>query len=195
MTPGLVRTHTGKLMDVTQPTPWMVDRIDVAWALSHEPRWGGATDRHFSVAEHSMWVARIVRKLVPRERADLASLHGLLHDAHEAYLKDVPTPLKRLLHSYEVLAQGVQLAILDHFELAEPDVVISRAVKLADGYSAWFEARGLLASAVSDCELIPPQDIIDDVQMHTSIRSSHGSFTMVREGFLRQLEYLLRLCK
>jgi hypothetical protein len=65
---------------------------DIAHALSNICRWGGHTCYHFSVAQH----AHIMSHLVSKENA----MEALMHDATEAYLGDIPTPIKRLFPEY-----------------------------------------------------------------------------------------------
>src|SRR5262249_40410739 len=70
-----------------QPTTAMLRIEDIAQGLAHECRFNGHVREFYSVAEHCVRVSW----LVPQAFA----LEGLLHDASEAYLKDVPSPLKK----------------------------------------------------------------------------------------------------
>lgn len=63
--------------------------VDIATHLAYEPRFAGALQVPYCVAEHSIHVARLASKD--------AKLQALFHDAHEAYTKDIPSPLKRAL--------------------------------------------------------------------------------------------------
>lgn len=69
---------------------------DIAHHLANLCRYNGATWRHYSVAEHSLLVATILRL---RGESPAVQLAGLLHDAHEAYLGDVSTPIKALINT------------------------------------------------------------------------------------------------
>ncbi len=67
---------------------------DIAHALSLRCRLLGHTRIHYSVAQHSLLVTRILEGMgAPRD----AILCGLMHDAHEAYVGNVPTSIKTLL--------------------------------------------------------------------------------------------------
>jgi hypothetical protein len=88
------QTRTGKLVDVRNPTPDMVDLEDIAHALSMICRFAGHTREFYSVAEHSVLVALL------GNRSDFSpefNLALLLHDAAEAYVGDIISPVKRLL--------------------------------------------------------------------------------------------------
>lgn len=173
MKPGYVRTFTGKHFNVLSPIPSQVDPKDIAHQLSLECRWGGATRRHYSVAEHSMWVARFARCLVPAELKDLAAAWGLLHDAHEAYVKDVPTPIKVLLSErYLQLCAGLDVAIKARFSMPNLPPVIVAAVHAADHHAAWCEAEALLTAinGVTVAGDPPPQELLRLVPMRSDVR-------------------------
>ena len=82
---------------------------DIAHALSNICRYAGHCKSFYSVAEHSVYVSLIV----PPEHA----LTALLHDATEAYVVDVPRPLKRFLTNYKEIEQRNWMAIADKFNI------------------------------------------------------------------------------
>ena len=84
-----VGTNAGNYISLTNPNPGEITIEDIATGLSNVCRFNGQLDRWYSVAEHSIHVA----ELVPKEY----KLQALLHDATEAYICDVPTPLKHML--------------------------------------------------------------------------------------------------
>src|SRR5262249_55547179 len=98
--------------------PAEVDIDDVARALSNQCRFGGNCRVFYSVAQHACLVA----DLVEARGADAETqLWALLHDASEAYLVDLPHPLKHrseLGRLYAAAEEGLQAAICERFGLA-----------------------------------------------------------------------------
>lgn len=84
-------TNNGRRIVLAAPNPSQIDLDDIADGLSHVCRFNGQIKEWYSVAEHSIHVA----ELVPDKYKGVA----LFHDATEAYLCDVPTPLKRELEA------------------------------------------------------------------------------------------------
>jgi hypothetical protein len=81
-----LKTFTGKFVDPLALLPGDICIQDIAHHLACINRFGGASRFPITVAQHSVYVAR----LCPAPYG----LHGLLHDASEAYLGDIPRPLK-----------------------------------------------------------------------------------------------------
>lgn len=104
-----MQTVTGRKFWPMDPRPEDVDIIDIAHALSMICRFGGHCLRFYSVAEHSVLIAR---KAPPEYQ-----LAALLHDASEAYLSDIVRPLKRSLPEYRLAEDRVQHAIRLRFSL------------------------------------------------------------------------------
>lgn len=88
-----IETHSGRFYDYLEPRPDQVCIEDIAHALSLTTRFGGHASRFYSVAEHSC----LVRQLVIEAGCPELGLAALLHDGHEAYTGDIPTPLKDTL--------------------------------------------------------------------------------------------------
>ena len=86
--------------------PFTPDIISIAKALSHINRFNGHVGQ-YSVAQHCVLVALELPK-------DLR-LSGLLHDAPEAYIGDVTSPLKKLLPDYQELENYYHRVIDSHF--------------------------------------------------------------------------------
>lgn len=119
-------TNNGKRIDLLDPRADQIDLDDIACGLHHVPRFMGQTYRHYSVLSHSMNVA----SLVPAEY----KLCALLHDAAEAYIGDVPTPLKLMLgDTYRDVEHKIAKAIATHFGLTKHSLThLPSVVKEAD---------------------------------------------------------------
>lgn len=102
-----MQTFTGRQFFPLSPRAEDVDPQDIAHALSLLCRYGGHVDRFYSVAEHCVLMSRAV----PAEFA----LEALLHDATEAYVVDVPRPLKLGLPDYRAAEARVAVAIALRF--------------------------------------------------------------------------------
>jgi hypothetical protein len=95
-----MQTFTGRAFWPLDPRPEDIDPADIAHSLSMLCRYGGHVSRFYSVAEHCVLMSRAVSS----ENA----LWALLHDATEAYLVDLPRPLKRSMPKY----QDVELVLM-----------------------------------------------------------------------------------
>ena len=112
-----IQTVSGRRFNPFEPDPNEIDIGDIARALSHQCRFGGNCRTFYSVAQHSCLVA----DLLDEGNGDLdAVLWALLHDASEAYLVDLPHPLKHrspLGALYAEVEDRLQAAILRRFGL------------------------------------------------------------------------------
>lgn len=138
--------------------PGEVQIEEIAHALSNICRFGGRCSEFYSVAQHSVLVATIVAHTLGRPDLELA---GLMHDAAEAYLGDIPTPLKRHVdlcgEPFGVVENRVLRAILLHLRLSgtwdegRPESllldVFDPAIKEADGIALATESRDLMGSS------------------------------------------------
>lgn len=128
-----MQTYTGKAF---YPYDMRTDDFcieDIAHALSLLCRYGGHCQRFYSVAEHSV----IVSRLVPRRFAFM----GLMHDATEAYLVDMPKPIKVGFPQYRDMEQAIWTFIAARYDLpAELPAEVHRA----DGEMLWHEMTALL---------------------------------------------------
>ena len=133
-----IETHGGKEFYFLDPTEDMIDIDDIAHSLSNQCRFSGHTSRFYSVAEHSLNVALELFGEPPVIR-----LQGLLHDASEAYLLDVPSPVKQYLTNYKEMEEKIMRAIFKKYGVPFP---MDDMVKEADAVMLKCEARFLLPS-------------------------------------------------
>lgn len=154
-------TYTGKRIDLFHPHPAQIEIEDIAHALAHLCRFGGHTVEHYSVAQHSVLVSR----LVPDNLACVA----LMHDAAEAYIGDIVRPLKQALGVViETIERNLLAAISYRFDYLPFGLALPE-IKRADEIALMTEKRdvlGLTASGVrwdgydwppADKQIIEPQ--------------------------------------
>lgn len=135
-----VQTASGRRMDLVSPRAEDILLDDIAVGLSNLCRFTGQVRAGFySVAQHSVHVAE--RVLALTGDVDLARC-GLMHDAPEAYIHDLASPIKRLLPQYEVMESLMWLAVVERFGLPK---ALPPIVKEADAELLATEKRDLLA--------------------------------------------------
>lgn len=105
-----IQTYTGRRFHYADPQPEDIHVADIAQALSQLCRYAGHTRLFYSVAEHSVILAR-------QFDDPLLRMIGLLHDATEAYCVDIPRPLKRMLPEYTAYEEGLWRVVADKFGL------------------------------------------------------------------------------
>lgn len=112
-----IRTRSGTFVDVFDSKPEDFHIEDIAHALSNLCRYGGHCDPFYSVAQHSIACSYMVSKK--------NALCALLHDATEAYLVDMPRPIKKQLEIYTELENNLYTVIAKRFDLPNsiPDEV------------------------------------------------------------------------
>ena len=138
-----VETFSGQFVNTRNPKAETIRLEDIAHALSQTCRYGGHSARFQSVAEHAVFVSR---RLERQGYATDVCLAGLHHDDSEAYLGDIPRPMKKLLgKSYRVLTQRMDKQIGIALGL-DPELWHCESVKQADNWALFVEARHLLPS-------------------------------------------------
>ena len=131
-----IQTFTGRRFAPLAPDPAEVDILDIAHSLSLLCRFNGHCGRFYCVADHSVRVSR----LLPDEHA----LAGLLHDAGEAYVSDLPRPVKHQVPAFDGIEDGVLRVVFGRFGLPLP---YDDAVRRADDQLLATEMRDLMTPA------------------------------------------------
>lgn len=143
---GWISTYTGRPFWPCDPELADIDIRDIAHALSNQCRFAGHVRRFYSVAEHSV---RVMNWLIWAGAGPGIYYWGLMHDTPEAYLVDLPRPLKHtpgLGEAYQQTEITLMNVIAEKFDLSpavEPD-----AVKHADLVILESERLELLPTAL-----------------------------------------------
>jgi len=139
-----MQTFTGKRIC---PQALKVEDInieDIAHSLSMTCRFNGHCNQYYSVAEHCVRLSLMEDKSSPQWR--------LLHDASEAYIGDIITPVKSLLRTFSTLENTIHLVIAKRFGLDIKDY--NYAVMSADMKLLATEARDLMnADPIKDWKM------------------------------------------
>ncbi len=146
MSYNLIQTFSGK-MNPVNPNPDDINIVDIAHGLSNVCRYTGQCRKFYSVAEHSV---RVSEYLTSTGESNEVALYGLLHDASEAYLADVATPVKTSdgFSMYRQYESSLQCLIYNKFGLSS---VMPKCVDHAD--------RVLLNTERLDLMSSPPEGI------------------------------------
>jgi len=150
-----ISTYNGHAFDIFNPDSWVFDIDEIAQALANTCRFGGHVE-FYSVAEHCVRVASWLKDHGYSERVQLI---GLLHDAVETYIGDIPRPIKKTFtldgEGIMDLEKGMEYAMFAAFGLLQDNFDSEwAAIKQADWAVYELErderpnvGRGLLPSA------------------------------------------------
>lgn len=159
------RMLSGRRLDLAHPSPMDIEIEDIAHGLARVARWNGQTrgEHAFSVAEHSVLVEKLVRKLEPGLGPE-AWLTALLHDSPEYVIGDMISPFKAILgESYKGVEARLQEAVHLRFGLkAITPAALKKVIKKADNICAWFEAVQLAGFSQAEADGffgVPPEGI------------------------------------
>ncbi|MBR5535953.1 MAG: phosphohydrolase [Clostridia bacterium] len=133
-------TNSGKMIDMSSPHADAFCSEDIAHALSQMCRAAGNFRHFYSVAQHSL---NCMREAQARGFSQKVCFACLLHDATEAYLCDIPTPLKELLGDYKKIEQAFEREIYKKFGLYPLTDEEKHLVKLVDEAMLYYEFKCL----------------------------------------------------
>ena len=151
---GWIITVTGGRFWPLDPRPEDVRPEDIAHGLATKGRFNcqcrrrpahDAGRKGYSVGAHTLRVRALAEELARREGLDvrLAGGYAIFHDGNEAYLPDIPRPVKPFVPGWDLIEQAVQDAIHVRFGLGPIPVEVADVVKLADDYALGIEARAV----------------------------------------------------
>lgn len=128
-----IETFTGQHFEFLNPKYDQIDIRDIAHSLAFTCRYTGHSSKFYSVAEHSIFVSYLADN----------PLAGLLHDASEAYITDIASPIKPHLLNYKELEDHIMSCIAYKFGFPYP---LPEDIKDCDATQLKTEAKHLLKS-------------------------------------------------
>ena len=160
MLKGAIETFSGRIVSPLEPNKENIVIEDIARSLSMQCRFNGHCARFYSVAEHSVNTAKVASCLAPDN--SLAATFALLHDASEAYLCDIPRPLKSEFPNYLEWERELSNIIYMKFAGSLPDHETADIVRRSDDIMLATEASALTHSKAVDWGL--PEMKIDYIE-------------------------------
>lgn len=109
---AFIQTYSGLAFTYPLVNIDAIEIVDIANALSKQCRFAGHCLKFYSVAEHCCHVSDHV--------SDENKFAALMHDASEAYMVDIPRPLKQMFRSYQVAEEQVMQVIATKFGFDYP---------------------------------------------------------------------------
>jgi adenosine deaminase len=148
---GAIQTVSGHWVDPLAPQLDQITIDDIAQALANQCRFGGHSRAFYSVAQHSAIMCDIA---LERGATAGAALATLMHDASEAYLVDLPHPIKHrsgLGPPYRRAEKLMEAAIAERFGLVDVDpalkaidrsLLATERARFTSADGDWPELRG-----------------------------------------------------
>lgn len=185
-------TFTGKTFSLSEPN---FDYEDIGQALSKLCRFNGHTSQFYSVAQHCILVSEIMERYVPTGNP----IEGFLHDAHEAYISDVPAPLKSQLPGWKVFESRLEALFWNWVDpRIRPLATGTKQCKFADMVAMVVEASLFIKDAPFDHPDYAPflaqlntAETNLNVELYPEARVDWGSITHRIMTNLDQYQYLL----
>lgn len=183
------RMLSGRRLDLLDPSPLDIEIEDIAHGLARVARWNGQTigQHAFSVAQHSLVVEDICRKLAP-EWDKKRRLMALLHDAPEYVIGDMISPFKAALGlDYKAFEAKLEAAVHLRFGLpAHAPSIVKSTIKRADIICAYFEAVQLAGFTEAEAKRFfgaPPRGM--------ALKLKPMETGAVQEAFLKRFRSLI----
>jgi hypothetical protein len=173
---------SGLAFDFVDPRPDMVSLDDIVHSLSRTNRWGGNVEPiTYTVAQHSLLTASACK--LPQSR-----MYALLHDAAEAYIGDIPTPLKLWIADAgaDIMALEKTIlfqAIFPAFGLPKPNSAIFADVHNADQIALATEYRDIVKGRHPD--FTPKAPPLPNRVKFVATPKVEEQFRLALEGALR----------
>lgn len=178
-----MQARSGTIVDLVNPEPEQIKTADIAHALARLCRFTGHTRDFYSVAQHTC----LVEGLIPQSNTRLKAL-AILHDAAEAYIGDITTPVKNLIPDIRDVESRIMAAIYAHYNIDPPIPVEHEIVKWADHSILLTERRDLMESTGDDWS----QWCVQGVKAQPQIKIQPWSVYTAESAMLQKLKEVER---
>lgn len=136
---GIKALPTGNVIDLRRPKDYKFTVEEIAKLLHKVKRFNGFG---ISVCSHSVYVASTLYSLTGNPHI---ALRGLFHDAQEAYIGDLATPVKDIIGSeWDKLEIAIHDEILGQLGIRNKhNLTVTPLIKLVDAFALLEEVRWL----------------------------------------------------
>lgn len=156
-----IQAISGDVIHLENPRASDLRVSDIAHGLAHTCRFGGQCSEFYSVAQHAVFV----RDLVVADPDSTLTDHraALHHDDAEAFLGDIPSPLKPLLgEPWELLENNWNATLCELLDLPY-EIFSSRVIKKWDEFAVYYEGSRLMPNEgwdwTRDMNLVLPDGV------------------------------------
>lgn len=161
---GKMIMQSGNIIDLANPKASQICREDISIGLSNLCRYSGGTIHFYSVAQHLLNCYRLARNV--HKYNDIVARHVFLHDTAEAYLSDIPTPVKKMLPEYLNIEESILKSIYEYFDISFPNDEERKIVNFIDQEILAYEIPKLIPNLSPIMPDITLTDTVLDLEYH-----------------------------
>jgi 5'-deoxynucleotidase YfbR-like HD superfamily hydrolase len=196
-----IMTYSGVKFYPFNPNPQDVPHTDIARALSKLNRYGGHTPHFFSVAEHAVHASETLEKLIECACKVLAKLNiptpadstnvlrwALHHDDSEAFLVDMPRPIKNHMPEYARTENPIQEALKDNMGI-KLSAVEEKMVHNIDNAMLFFE-KDAFGWQSREWQLAPSSYYEEAIHYGVAPKIEHWDHETAYKKYMERMEYL-----
>lgn len=189
---SFIQTHSGASINLVNINTDLISIDDIAHALAHINRFSGHSLRPISVAEHSLMVAMICERHF-QVSCPAGLLAALMHDAHEALIGDITSPVKAMLgDTWRAFETRVQRTVLRKWGLLNAYASNQIDIRNADLHALTSEREQLMADGEWwDCQATHPA--IDWVQYGPQAAFTPADWAQAFKDRFDELQHALAL--
>lgn len=173
-----IGTYTGGKFVFENIKENKIDIKDIAHSLSMLCRYNGHCKNFYSVAEHSLLVSSLL--------SEELKIHGLLHDAAEAYISDIPRPYKRMIPNIKENEEEILKHIYNELNIQYLSELDIKIIKVVDTRLLQTERKLIM----------PDSDDVwgymDDIIPYNNIEISNFLPKQAEHSFIKEYKHLIK---
>jgi hypothetical protein len=174
-----IGTYTGEKFVFNNIEKNKIHIEDIAHSLSMLCRYNGHCKKFYSVEEHSILVSSVL--------LDELKIHGLLHDAAEAFISDIPKLFKKTIPNIKETEELILRHIYSELKIQYPSELEIRIIKVVDTRMLQTERKILM----------PDNDMVwgymDDIKPYDNIKISNYLPDNAKLFFMKEYNILNKL--